>query len=103
MVAEILRHVVTEGKLTVCVSSIRDDTKSRWLMSGKTGEISFLSVILSGSEGLSSTALRGRLEGRAVVRYQRRDFIFYRCIPMEEKITIEITKETGGVCCELTG
>ena len=22
---------------------------------------------------------------------------------MEEKITIEITKETGGVCCELTG
>nr|DAM99007.1 MAG TPA: hypothetical protein [Caudoviricetes sp.] len=59
MVAEILPLVVTEGKLTARVSSIRDDTKSRWLLSGKTGEISFLSVILSGSEALSSTDLRG--------------------------------------------
>ena len=55
MVSGLLELLETEGKLTACVNSIPGDTKSRWLLSGTTGGIRFLSVILSGSEGLSST------------------------------------------------
>jgi hypothetical protein len=42
--------------------------ESRWRKSGINENISFLSVILSGKLERNSTALRGRLEGRAVVR-----------------------------------
>nr|DAU14007.1 MAG TPA: hypothetical protein [Bacteriophage sp.] len=50
------------------VSSISADIENHWRKSGTTELISFLSVILSGNEELSSTDLRGKLEGRAVVR-----------------------------------
>jgi|GEM_PF-3421539 len=68
MIGGSLELLETEGKLTVCVSSIRGDTKSRWLLSGKTGEIRFPSVIRNGKLERNSMALRGRLEGRAVAR-----------------------------------
>ena len=42
--------------------------ENRWKKSEMTELISFLFAIRSGSEGQSSTALRGRLEGRDAER-----------------------------------
>ena len=47
------------------VSSISADMESHWRKSGTTENIRFLSVIRSGSEGLSSTDLRGEFEERS--------------------------------------
>ena len=48
------------------VSSISADIENHWRKSGTTDLISFLSVLRSGKLELSSTDLRGRLEGRVV-------------------------------------
>ena len=67
-----------EDRATDCVSLIRDDTRKQSDLTFLIEKFSFLFATGSGSEGQSSTDLRGGSEGRDAERLRRRDLFFIK-------------------------
>lgn len=75
MVSGLLELFVMKARVLGFVSSILAGIKNRSLLVGTIDLISFLFAFPSGSEGLSSTDLKGLSEGRNAEKWGKRDFI----------------------------